>query len=188
MQRANGVRWVDRQPQERMEVEANEFSNALLIPMPEYKEARRLLGSDPDIAHIRSLADGFKVSTEVMSQTYVNTEKAEIGVILSQHGKAKRLMLPRSFPYLGLSGGAPLPRNSITADMLKTSCPGVLSTMDDALGCGWLERKGNVSAFYEQVLLQRDGWAVTLLWAEIEEPDEDSDDRHWNRGGGPRWL
>ena len=168
-------------------MEANEFSNALLIPMPEYKGARRLLGSDPDIAHIRSLADSFKVSLEVMSQTYVNTEKEEVGIILSQHGKAKRLMFPRSFPYLGLSGGAPLPRDSITVDLLKTSGSGSMSTMDDALTCGWLDRKGNVTGLYEQVLLQQDGWAVTLLWAEIEEPDEDSDDRQWSRGAGPRW-
>ena len=188
MLRASGGRWVDRPPLEKMEIEANEFSNALLIPASEYREARRLLGGDPSIEHIRSLADMFKVSFEVMCQTFVNTEKETVGIILSRHGSVVRPMLPRSFPYLGMSKSTAIPTNSSTADFQKSASPGDVSTLADVLNSSWLERKGNVSGLYEQAYIQRDGWAVTLLWAEIEEQDEEADDQNWNRGSFKRWA
>ncbi len=188
MLRASGGRWVDRPPLEKMEIEANEFSNALLIPAPEYREARRLLGGDPSIEHIRSLADMFKVSFEVMCQTFVNTEKETVGIILSRNGLVVRPMLPRSFPYLGMSKGTAIPSDSNTADFQKSASSGDVSTLADALNSSWLERKGNVSGLYEQAYIQRDGWAVTLLWAEIEEQDEEANDQNWNRGSSRRWA
>ena len=188
MLRASGGRWVDRPPQEKMEIEANEFSNALLIPAPEYREARRLLGGDPSIEHIRSLADMFKVSFEVMCQTFVNTEKETVGIILSRNGLVVRPMLPRSFPYLGMSKGAAIPMDTTTADFQKFASSGDISTLNDALNSSWLERKGNVSGLYEQAYIQSGGWAVTLLWAEIEEQDEEADDQNWNRGSFKRWA
>jgi hypothetical protein len=160
----------------------------LLIPVPEYREARRSLGGDPSIEHIRSLADTFKVSFEVMCQTYVNSEKEMVGIILSRDARVVRPMLPRSFPYLGMSKGAALPTDSATTDFRKSANAGDISTLTDALNFGWLERKGNVSGFYEQAYIQRDGWAVTLLWAEIEEQDDEADDRNWNRGPSKRWA
>lgn len=182
-----GIRWSDRSSQEKMEIEANEFSNALLLPMPEYKAARRQFSSDPAIETIRSLALLFKVSFEVMCQTFINNEKDNVGIIASKDGKVVRPMLPNGFPFLGMSKGTLIPADSVTASALRSDPPGTVSKIEDVLKTGWLERRGNVVGLYEQVMRQKEGRAITLLWAEVEEYDEDADDRNWNRRSRRRW-
>lgn len=43
-----------------------------------------------------------------------------------------------------------------------------------------------MTSLYEQVFVQEYGWVMTLLVADIEEPDDDDDDRDWNRRSPPR--
>jgi hypothetical protein len=42
-------------------------------------------------------------------------------------------------------------------------------------------RSAGIAGLYEQALVQIDGWSSTLLTVEMEEEDEDTDDRGWNR-------
>ncbi|MNL49467.1 hypothetical protein D3C87_1724030 [compost metagenome] len=45
----------------------------------------------------------------------------------------------------------------------------------------WLEERGSVTGLYEQVMLQREGWATTLLMVDEDDDEDEADDRNWNR-------
>jgi Zn-dependent peptidase ImmA (M78 family) len=178
--RRAGGNWADRPPLEGIEIEANEFSAALLAPLPEYREARRRLGSGCDVSHVRQLADIFAVSHEMMAQLYVNQTDEKAAIIISQDGIVRRVITPANFPFLGLRSGSPLPPKALARTF--TSAKGqVASDLCEVLTDRWLEERGSVSAIYEQVVLQQAGWATTLLVVDEEEIDDEGDDRDWNR-------
>jgi len=178
--RAGGGNWADRPQLERIEIEANEFSAALLVPMPEFKEERKRLGSGCDITHVRQLADLFGVSHEMMAQIYINSADEKAAVIISQNGSVRRVITPTNFPYLGLRSGSPLPQAAL-ARVFKPTNGQTASDLCEVRTDRWLEQRGAVAAIYEQVVLQENGWATTLLVVDEEEADEEEGDRNWNR-------
>lgn len=167
--------------QERVEVEANEFAAALVVPLPEYGIERKALGSTCDVAHIRQLADAFDVSQEVMAKIYVMNADEKAAIITSKDGVVQRVIPRSGFPFLGLRKGSPIPSAAVTrsfsVETSNDSISGLLEVPTDV----WLEQSGNVSAIYEQVFIQEKGWAMTLLLVDEGEEDEDADDRTWNR-------
>lgn len=182
--RSKGSPFDSRPPIEKMEVEANEFSAALLIPAPEYREERKRLGSDIDIGKLRELATTFDVSFEFMARTFVDTASDKLAIIISHNGAVSRVIPHPDFPYLGLLAGTPIPRTSVTHDYCQTHASGAVSTLREIGTSVWLEERGAVSALYEQVLVQREGWASTLLAIDEDEQDDEADDRNWNRRSG----
>jgi Zn-dependent peptidase ImmA (M78 family) len=178
--RRTGGNWAERPHLERIEIEANEFSAALLVPVPEFREARRRVGSGCDVSHIRQLADLFAVSQEMMAQLYVNQANEKAAIVISQDGVVRRVITPANFPFLSLRGGAQLPQGALARTFRPASGRGA-SDLCEVLTDHWLERRGSVSAIYEQVLLQQAGQATTLLIVEEEEADDEDDDRNWNR-------
>lgn len=178
----------DQKPaQERIEVEANEFSAALLVPAPEFRDARNELGSDIDVTHIRTLADAFAVSQEFMASIYVDQADSKLAIIHSQNGVVQRFTLAREFPYMGLRRGVPLPVASLTKEFMGIHGAGKTSNLREVPTGTWLERRGSVTALYEQVLVQSNGWATTLLMIDEDEIDDQEDDSNWNRRNLPRW-
>ena len=168
-------------PLERIEIEANEFAAALLIPGPEYKAERKKLGKSPDVRHIRELARIFDVSQEMMASTYVRMENSKLAVIISHNGIVKRIISCLHFPYMGLRKDMPLPPNCLTKSYVGSSSAGTVSDMQGRRTDQWLETGGSVSALYEQVLIQDKGWATTLLSIDEDEIDDEEDDSNWNR-------
>lgn len=169
---------------ERIEIEANEFAATLLIPGPEYKAERKKLGKSPDVRNIRELARIFDVSQEMMAGTYVRMEDTKLAVILSQNGVVKRIISCPNFPYMGLRKDIPLPTSSLTHSYIRSSSPGTVSDMQERHTDAWLENGNAVSALYEQVLIQENGWATTMLSIDEDEADDEADDRNWNRRSG----
>lgn len=176
----SGGNWDKRPEPERIEVEANEFSAALLVPMPEFRVERRRLGTGCDVEHIRQLAELFAVSQEVMAKNYVNASDEPAAVITSHNGIVKRVIPQKGFPFLGLKGGRPIPIGSLTQSFKPTGNDPI-SSLCEVPTHAWLEERGAVSSLYEQVFIQEDGWVMTLLVAEVEEADDDDDDRNWSR-------
>ena len=183
-ERGAAAKWDQRPIVERMEVEANEFSAALLVPEPEFTAERRRLGAGCDVVHIRQLAELFDVSQEMMAQLYIKAADEKVAVITSLNGVVKRVMPCTGFPYLGLRGEGPIPTSSLTTEFAKANASGAVSELREVSTSTWLERKGSVSALFEQVFVQDGGWAMTLLSVEEEEIDEDEDDSNWNRRSG----
>lgn len=175
------IEWNGRPAWDRIEIEANEFSNALLLPGPEYRTARSSLSSDVDIEHIVSLAKMFGVSLEVLAKTYVCASRDMLGVILSKDDEVRRLIAPSGFPYLGLRKGAPIPMRSLTKTFPRQYVRRTVSTLCEVPVDVWLERSTADQAVYEQVLVLANGHVMTLLYVEDREGDEDEDDSKWNR-------
>lgn len=173
VRRAGGKAWDQRSPYERMEIEANEFSVALMVPAPEFRKARDNL-SGCDLLHIEPLANLFGTSKEVMARIYVDTAPEKIGVLTSHNGRLRSFLLPTTFPYLGLAKGHPLPPRSASAAFVKSSRPGQASTIVPVCPDAWLERSQAGVRLCEQTLTQRDGWAMTMLV--LDEPDDDEHD------------
>lgn len=171
--------WSARPAEERIEVEANEFSAALLVPAPEFQTERKRLGTC-DVSHVRQLAETFDVSQEMMAKVYVNSADEKIAIVTSHLGLVKRVIPQLGFPYLGLRRDAPIPTNALTRTFKPISTD-TISELRELPTHVWLERKGKVESFYEQVFVQEDGWSMTLLMIDEEEIDEDDDDRNWNR-------
>lgn len=185
-QRGKRDEWERRPTLERIEVEANEFSAALLIAIPEYRAERAKLGRGCDVAHIRPLADAFAVSQEMMASVYVAHEAETAAVVTSHKGKVRRIIPKGGFPFMGLRYDMEIPRGSLTREFRAANDIGEVSKIEEVEIHIWLERKGNVTALSEQVILQRDGWAMTLLTVEEDEEDDEADDRNWNRRNIPR--
>ena len=184
--RGKAAEW-DRKPEvERIEVEANEFSATLLVPVPEFREERTKLGRTSDVAHVKTLAQIFAVSQEMMAQIYVTQSAAKSAIILSQSGVVKRVIPKSDFPFLGLRAGAELPRLSLTKQFQRSNDTGSTSSADEVDVHTWIEVQGLVTSVVEQVTLQRDGWATTLLTVEEDDRDNEVDDRSWNRNNS-RW-
>ncbi len=175
-----GGNWESRPQLERIEVEANEFAAALLVPVPEFREERRRLGGACDVAHIRQLAESFDVSQEMMAKIYVNAADEKAAIITSHKGVVRRMIPQAGFPYLGLRRDAPIPSDALTR-VYRPANNDMISDLREVATHIWLERRGSVSAIYEQVFLQEDGWAMTLLVVDQEEVDDDEDGTNWNR-------
>jgi Zn-dependent peptidase ImmA (M78 family) len=171
--------WDKRPLPERIEVEANEFAAALLVPMAEFAAERRKLGTGCDIAHVRDLAETFAVSQEVMAKVYVQAEDEAAAIIISHNGLVRRVIPQRGFPYLGLRSGVPVPAASLSKTF-KGSGDNSLSNLVEVPGHAWLQQQGNVTALYEQAFVQEAGWIMTLLVADLADED-DEDDSAWNR-------
>lgn len=179
--RVRSGNFTQRPPLEQIEVEANEFAAALLVPAPEYRLERKALGAACDVAHVRALAKTFGVSQEVMAKVYVTASDEKAAIITSKDGLVQRVISQPGFPYLGLSKGAQIPNGSLTRSFRLSAANDPISGLAEIETDVWLDRRGSVSALYEQVFIQEDGWVMTLLLVDEEEIDEDDDDRNWNR-------
>jgi len=175
----------DQRPQEeRIEVEANEFSAALLVPVPEYRDERKRLGTACDVSHVRTLAETFDVSQEVMAKLYVTSSDEKVAIVTSHNGIVRRVIPQQGFPFLGLRKDVPLPTNALARTFAVKGANDPISNLAEVETHTWLDKPGAVSAMYEQVFLQEDGWAMTLLMIDEEQVDEEDDDRNWNRRSG----
>ena len=178
-----GGNWAQRPVLERIEVEANEFAAALLVPRLEFHVERRKLGKVSDVVHIRSLAETFAVSQEVMANVYVREADENIAIVTSQKGLVRRVIPKPGFPYLGLRRDVPLPADCLTQRFKVANDP--ISNLVELPAHVWVEKSQGISALYEQVFVQDEGWAMTLL-AVDEDEEEEEDESDWNRRAS-RW-
>lgn len=167
---------------DRMEVEANEFSQALLVPIPEYRRERGKL-SGCDLLHVEALAGLFGLSKEAMARIYVDTAPQKIGILTSQAGRVRRFMLPTEFPFLGLKTGQPIPVKSATYAALHSKGSDKATALEHVATDTWLEQSRPEVELYEQALLMRDGWAMTLLLVEESYESDDEEEQLINE----RW-
>ncbi|MFY7850244.1 MAG: hypothetical protein ACOVQ6_00475 [Brevundimonas sp.] len=116
-----------------------------------------------------------------MARIYVDQADCKIAIIHSRNGLVQGFTLPREFPYLGLKRGLPIPSGCLTKEFLTSQSAGSASNLKEVRSSVWIEGSNSITALYEQVLLQRDGWATTLLMVDEDEEDDEADDRNWNR-------
>lgn len=159
-----------------MEVEANRFAALLLMPLPHFrKDLRHRKGTD--IGHILDLAERYKTSKEATVRRYVDVQDEPCAAVVSHNGHVLRFYRGEDFPYLDVNRGDPVPCDSLTA---KANLPeATVSDWEELDGSVWLsvQRGRRVPTICEQVLLQSDGYRLTLLALaeDLEDMEEEED-------------
>lgn len=174
-------------PQQRKEIEANEFAAELLVPDEEFRSERaRYLKSD-SLLHVRGLAASFGVSTEMMARVYVERSESKVAMLLSQNGLLKRFILPKNFPFLGLRAGSRLPQLSHAVREISNRHQREVPELQWVSSEVWFDEDQRVKSVHEQTLILNNGWALTMLIVVTASTDDSEDellrpsDRLWSR-------
>ncbi len=163
--RLENTREADRA--KRMEVEANRFAARLLMP-PDRIRAN-LRSRQPDLCEVVRLADEFDVSKAAMARSYVDAHREDLALVVVRNGRIEQAHRPDDFPWIEPSIGDPVPQESIACN--HRLLPGQNTAMEECDPETWLGPAGvrKAEVLSEQVLAQRDGWAMVLLHAELTE-------------------
>lgn len=169
-------------PAVKMEAEANFFAVNLLLPERQFKSELRKQ-STIEIDHVLNLAATFDMSKEATARRYVELHDEPCGVIVSHNGIIQRVYKSRDFPWIEPRKDTPLPADSISAH--ANGGPGFLSAMAEVPGSAWFPsgRDEVPPKTYEQVLIQKDNFRLTLLTIEPDlSDDEENIEERWRVG------
>lgn len=167
------------------EAEANRFAAAILMPATQLRRDIRVLGP-PELTHIVTLADRYQVSREAMARRYAQLIDHACAIVFSKDGRVRYVTRGDEFPFLAISPGSQLPLDSATA--ADRSLANGLSSWLEVDESVWLSRpSGRGQMYYEQSLIQQNGFRMTMLMpTEDAEPEEDNDDEE--EGLTRRWT
>jgi hypothetical protein len=168
-------------PAVRMEVEANEFAALILMPPPMWRSAMAAY-RDPDLRQVTELAAKFAVSKEAAARAYAQYHDEPLAIVVTQDGRVNRVYGNFAvFPRPCVRAGAPVPAGALLHRLPAT--PGTISAMVEARAEQWLESEWGkpLPALYEQVAIQREGFAMILLWAERAEEQDDGEDERTSK-------
>lgn len=171
----------DQDVRTRMEAEANRFAALLLMPPPILRQELRKIRS-PSITDIVRLAGLFDVSKEAMARSYVEYSREAVAIIVVRNGRVLRsYRKDGNFPWIAVSAGRAVPEESIYHN--RPCSQGVVSAIDHCEAQTWLGERDarNVNAMTEQLLVQRNGYALLLLHADMRDGDgfDGRNDSHW---------
>lgn len=151
----------------RMEAEANEFAGLLLVPPPALRKF--IPQGDPTLAH-------FDVSKEVAARAYARYHSENIAIVVIKDGIVKRVHKRPTFPWVNASFGQPVPKAS--AFHRKGHGERKFSDLLGIIPEHWVDLTyGQRAELFEQVYPQQNGYALLMLWLEIEEAEDADDDR-----------
>lgn len=152
------------------EQEANTFAIEVLTP----REALLpFIGRAAELNHALAIADRFEVRREAAIRRYVDIQGECLAAIFSKDGRVRYVEKAKEFPATTVWAGDKL------GHLLVSRGSTGLTTLDEVDPSDWL-RKPAGYALYAQSLFQKSGYAVTLLVAEQDEPDE-GDQPVWPR-------
>lgn len=158
----------DRDRRRRIEAEANTFAAHLLMPSKRIREAVGRNGVS--LEALVAMALDFGVSKEAMARAFVEAHSEPIAIVLSRNGQVVRFYRHEDFPFLPLKTNRALPAESLAYDEMA---PGHYSETEEVEPDIWLSEHGadRTLAITEQVLSQRNGYALTLLQAELDDEE-----------------
>ena len=151
----------------RMEAEANRFAAELLMPAKRIRS--NLQRRQPDLAEIVRLANEFEVSKAAMARSYVDAHGETLALLVVRDGKIAQAHRPNDFPWIAPKISEAVPQGSVFHE--QPLRPGELSEMEECDPEVWLGTSAarKVDILSEQILAQRDDWAMVLLHAELNE-------------------
>jgi len=158
-------------PRLNMEAQANEFAANILMPEAALRNASKLWGS-PQIQSILDLQLMCNVSKEAAARRYLDLHGEPCAVIFSKDGKARYFVCRGDFPFLDIKPSQALHRKTYTSTFRGQ--PGLISEQEEADPHIWLsDRDAGKWDLWEEVLIQEDGYRMTLLVAEKNSREED---------------
>ncbi len=153
----------------KMEAEANRFASLILMPPPQLRQlidAKRYAS----LTTVLEIHQHFDVSKEAAARAFVEYNPETIAIIIARDGKFVRAYKNIQFPWIILNTGDPIPAISLLHSYRDR---GHASDSDSTDSEYWVDTYGGrqVSAMYEQILLQSNGFAMIQL--KVLQPDED---------------
>ncbi len=160
----------------RMELEANRFASLILMPPPRIRTELAKF-SDPNLQHIQKLSSIFEVSKEAMARTCVHFFPSRIAILTVKDGMLLRIAKSSKFPFITTAIRNAVPKGSLYSR--KSHEKGIASDIDATMAGVWIDVPFGKRApeLYEQVLPQRDGYALIMLWLEVADDDDEDDER-----------
>ncbi len=160
-----------RDPRLGMEAQANQFAAELLMPEKPLRSISKLWGS-PQIQAILDLQDACGVSKEAAARRYLDLHGEPCAVVFSKDGMVRYPLARGDFPRLDIAKGQPIHKKTHTYRF--TGVPGIVSDQEESDSHLWLsDRDAKNWDIWEEVLVQRDGYRMTLLVAEKNSVEED---------------
>lgn len=149
-----------------MEAQANEFAAKLLMPEVFLNSSPILRGS-PEIARIIKLQMACQVSKEAAARRYAEAHGDNFAVIFSKDGKYLYSVRGGDFPWINLKRGQELFRSSLARTFQAET--GDISEQEESDSYWWLdERVAPRWNLWEEVLIQQEGYRMTLLLGEAQ--------------------
>jgi hypothetical protein len=168
-------RWAAKESDRyaRMEVEANQFAALLLMPPPILR--KYLNDRSPDLNDIEKISIDFAVSKDAAARSYSLYHHENVAVVVVKDGRVARIYPGTRFPFITAPLGKPVPAGSVFhRPLLKLR---VASDIADTVADTWIDVEYGKQApmLYEQTYLQRNGFALIMLWLEQTDDEEDYD-------------
>lgn len=152
-----------------MEAQANEFAACLLMPANHITNQSLMRGT-PEINRILSLQDLCNVSKEAAARRYANLHGDDFAVIFSKDGRLIYAIRGGEFPWLEVKSGQDLFHKTLTK--VFDGIDGNISEQEESDPYWWLnDRDASKWELWEEVLIQANGYRMTLLLGEHSEDD-----------------
>ena len=151
----------------RQETQANQFAIELLAP--DYL-MEPIYSDDPDLRDAQRLRDHLDVSLEACVRRMVDRRDEPLAAVWSNNGAVRYFAKGTNFPFVALSRGDRIPQTS-AAHRAVANGQSLFTQFAEAAPYPWTGRSN--LELYEQTRVANKGHAVTLLWAELPEDEED---------------
>ena len=152
----------------KQETQANQFAISLLTPV---SMVTPLLSPDPDLRDAQIMRDHLDVSLEACLRRMIAHRDEPLAAIWSHQGRVRYSIKGGGFPFVALKSGDQIPKGS-SAHRAITSGKAGFTGFADTHPYPWTSRTN--LELHEQTRVAANGHAVTLLWADI--PEENDDD------------
>lgn len=150
----------------RMEAEANLFAAELLMPP---KKIRNEIGRvGVSLQSLTEIARTFDVSKEAMGRAFVAAHRDPVAVVISCAGEVQSFYRHEDFPFLPITRHKALPLDCLSLNLPRVGETSETEEVDPEV---WLTERDTQRVFRltVQVLGQREGYAMTLLQAELDD-------------------
>lgn len=160
-----------------IEAQANEFAAHLLMPQQHLRSQSKLWGS-PQIQSVLDLQSLCQVSKEAAARRFVELHGDPCAIVFSRDGKVRYVVHGGDFPSTAVTSNSLVGRQTLTARFKGE--PGEISDQEEADVHEWLrDRDAKYWEIWEEVLMQQDGFRMTLLLGEkgSRKDDEELENR-----------
>ncbi len=154
-----------------IEEQANDFAACLLMPAEQIARQPFMKGS-PELARILALQELCHVSKEAAARRYAELHGDDFAIVFSRDGKFSYAIRGGDFPWIDLRAGQPIFRDTTTK--LFTGAEGDVSEQEESDSYWWLnDADATAWTLWEEVLIQANGYRMTLLVGEQQDDDDD---------------
>ena len=166
--REDGEELRSATPLSRQEAEANRFAIELLAPLRLVAGALR---EDPDLRVVRDLARALDLSLAATLRRYVDLHDQPLAAVWSKAGIVQTFARSERFPWLAVKKADALGPTSRACRVSVSNRSGT-TDMRETQPLAWLGR--SEVELFEQTRIGKDGHAVTLLWATLDEDEAEN--------------